>query len=586
MDGKLTALFKNEPNEQQAERESLLTERLKQWYRQDIEHVLVWRRKAKEDYAFYNGEQWADEDLALLAEQKRPVMTFNRIAPLVNAIVGSEINNRRQVQYIPRQVGESIADEILTGAGEWFRTQSYAEDEESEAFADAVITGMGWVDTRLDFENDPDGAPIVQRLDPFKMVWDAASTKPNLTDAQRLWYIEQKPVQQLQEMFPDVHVSDLHADWAGGPASSDSSHNADNFYSENKNGNTASTEETATLVECRWFEREPYYRAADLITGEQRDFGEDEFKNILARFPDYPHLRQYRKIVKRAFIGRKILALPDQPLVPSGHLGWECITGYFDKLAGQFYGIVRSTKDPQRWSNKFFSQIMYILNSQSKGGILAERGAFDDDRQAEESLARADQITWTKNGALSSTNARIQSKPMAQFPNGFFTLFNETKNALTQVTGLSPEFLGTREINQPGVLETQRRQSSLNLLASLFNALRRYRKRQGRMMLYLIQNYLSDGRLVKIIGSDKEQYIPLTREVCAQSDYDIIVDDAPTSPNEKERNFAVIQQMLPFLKEYMTPEMVIEILKYSPLPASLVDKWSKKIIQNPTPMNS
>ncbi len=558
-----------------------LTQKLIGWFQEDIAHCAAWRVHAREDYAFYNGEQWAAEDMAVLREQRRPVMTFNRVAPLVNAVIGSEINNRRQVRYIPREIGDSIANELLTGAGEWFRDQSGAEDEDSDAFADTVICGMGWTDTRLDFENNPDGDPLVQRLDPLKMVWDCGAVKANLGDARRLWYVDEKPLEDVKAMFPNIDSELLHADWAKTLAHDPQGahiHQAGSAYNDNNDYGFSKDDrgrKMCTLVECRYVERENFYRGPDLLTGNPREYSQLELNEILKRFKDFPFIKQSRKVVKRAFLGRTLLAPPDSPLAPKGMFGWECITGYYDRMKRQFYGVVRPAKDPQRWSNKFFSQVMYLLNSQAKGGIMAERGAFEDDRQAEDSLARADQVTWMRNGALSGNAARIQPKPVAQFPSGFFTLFNESKEALTQVTGLSPEFIGTREVNQPGVLEAQRRQSSLNLLASLFNSLRRYRKRQGTIVLYLLQNYLSDGRLVRIIGEDKSQYVPLTRDTIANRSYDIIVDDAPTSPNEKERTFAIIQQMLPILRDYITPEIGMEILRYSPLPASLIDRWQR-----------
>jgi len=556
-----------------ADEKAALERKLKAWFRQDIAVAAAWRAEAREDYAFYNGEQWAEEDKALLAEMKRPVMTFNRIAPLVNAVIGSEINNRREVRYIPREQGDCLANEILTGAGEWFRDQAGAEDEESEAFADTVICGMGFVDTRLDFTADPDGEPVIERLDPLKMAWDAKACKANLSDAGRLWYIDEKPLAEVQAMFPDCDPAQLHAGWAKtGLMEEEKPHERRRpaVYDEEQQGfYPGGAEKMCVLVECRWFESESYYRAADAASGQLREYSRAELDAVLARQPDFPHIRQYRKVVRRAFLGRGVLAAPDRPLVPPGQLGWECMTGYYSKAARRFYGLVRPAKDPQRWANKFFSQVMYLLNSQSKGGIMAERGAFDDDNQAESSWARADSITWAKPGALAGR--RIEPKPAAQFPSGFFTLFNESREAIAQVTGLSPEFVGTREVNQPGILENTRRQSSLNLLASLFNALRRYRKRQGRLVLYLIQNYLSDGRLVRIVGTDKSRYVPLTRAAVANGEYDIIVDDAPTSPNEKERSFAIIQQMLPVLRDYLTPEIGLEILRYSPLPQSLVD---------------
>ncbi|WP_406604112.1 portal protein [Bartonella gliris] len=558
-----------EPLEYQA-----LFKKLVGWYQDDITHVEQWRKNAQEDYDFYNGRQWNEQDLAVLREQNRPVMTFNRIAPLINAVIGAERNNKRQVQFIPRQEGAAFANEILTGAAEWFRDEADGEYEDSDAFQDAIICGMGWTDTRLDYEEDPQGKPVIARLDPMKMVWDASAVKPNLIDAQHVWYIDEKPLAVAKEMFPHVHWSDLHADWVKNYSVLHHMSNSDTQSYGEDEGRSFQSPKMVTLAECRWFEREVVYRVLDPLTGKFTDYSELEFQSLWKEYPNIQATRSTRKIVKRAFLGKKLLDVPDKPLVPPHQLGWECITGTFDKLSRQFYGIVKPTKDPQRWANKYFSQVMHLLNSQSKGGIMAERDAFDDDRQAVESWARADSITWLKSGAVSG--GRIQPKPVAQFPQGFFQLFNEAKSAIEQVTGLSSEFVGTRAVNQPGILEQQRRQSSLNLLASFFDGLRRYRQRQGKIILYLIQNYLSDGRLVRIAGDENAQYVPLTREMVTSLEYDIVVDDAPTSLNEKERTFALIMQLLPLMQNFTTPEIMLDLLRYSPLPASLIHKIALK----------
>ena len=40
------------------------------------------------------------------------------------------------------------------------RIEADAEDEESDAFRDTLICGMGWLENRLDHERDPDGKPL------------------------------------------------------------------------------------------------------------------------------------------------------------------------------------------------------------------------------------------------------------------------------------------------------------------------------------------------------------------------------------------------------------------------------------------
>ncbi|MGL2349700.1 hypothetical protein ACOWKN_06410, partial [Helicobacter pylori] len=100
-----------------------------------------------------------------------------------------------------------------------------------------------------------------------------------------------------------------------------------------------------------------------------------------------------------------------------------------------------------------------------------------------------------------------------------------------------------------------------------------------KIILYLIQNYLSDGRLIRISGPEKAEYVPLTREAITPLEYDIIVDDSPSSPNEKERTFAAITQMLPLLGSFLTPDMIPDLLKLSPLPATLVASLTAKAQQ-------
>lgn len=556
-------------------KENELFRRLVSWYKADFNAASKWRQEAREDFNFYNGLQWSDEVIAQLKEQSRPVMTFNRIAPLVNAVVGAERNNKRQVQFVPRKIGVAKPCDILTGAAEWFRQVSFAEYADSDAFKNCIICGMGWTDTRLSFDNNPNGDPFVRNLDPFKMLWDCNATQMNLADAKRLWYVDRRTLDEAKELFPNVDVADLHASWA-----QDSSYLTESRgYEESESHfDIENNVKMVTLVEARWIEREKYYKVADENSNDFIDITASEFEKLKNVYEGPINVIQCeRDVTKRAYLGKKLLSEPDTPLVPRGQLGWECITGYFNEKDRQFYGIVRATKDPQRWANKYFSQVMHILNSQSKGGIMAERGAFDDEFEATQSWAKSDTITFLKTGAISGN--RIQPKPAASFPAGFFTLFNEAKEAIAQVTGLSPEFIGTREVNQAGVLEAQRRQSSLNLLASLFDALRLYRHRQGKIILYLLQHYLSDGRIIRITGDDTIRYQPMVREDIVDVEYDIIVDDAPTSPNEKERTFGIVTQLLPMLQNFITPDILFDLLKYSPLPVSLIDRIQEKVQQ-------
>jgi hypothetical protein len=142
---------------------------------------------------------------------------------------------------------------------------------------------------------------------------------------------------------------------------------------------------------------------------------------------------------------------------------------------------------------------------------------------------------------------KIKERQTVTVPPDLAKLLPLALSSIQDTTGVNLELLGQTAANQPGVVEHMRKQAGMTVLASMFNSLRRYRKEQGRLMLYFITNFLSDGRLVRIGGVENAQYIPLVREP-GTIEYDVIVDEMPSSPNMKEQVWGTLTQMFPFMK--------------------------------------
>jgi hypothetical protein len=62
-----------------------------------------WRKVARDWYDMVANHQWSEDDERILREQNRPPVSFNRVAPMVKAVCGLEVNNRQSVVYLPRQ---------------------------------------------------------------------------------------------------------------------------------------------------------------------------------------------------------------------------------------------------------------------------------------------------------------------------------------------------------------------------------------------------------------------------------------------------------------------------------------------------
>lgn len=557
-------------------------ERFQNWFKasKDISHK--WRIEAREDYDFVAGNQWSDDDTATMKTQQRPVVTFNRTASIVDSVCGLEVTNRQEVRYIPRTLGKSGVNDLLTGAAQWVRDECNAEDEESDAFVDLITCGMGWTETRLDYDEDPEGKLLVLRVDPLEMFWDASARRRNLADAKHMFRVKDVSVGDAEDMFPDADIDDLNAQWAiDDNAETREPHDAmlAPFYIKDQSPDTDKQTYRVRLVEVQWWEHEKAYRVIDPATKKAVTLSPKDFKVVDERAKalgiPITSAKFKRKKYHRAILGSKVLKEWDGP--EEGGFTYKCLTGKRDRNQGTWYGMVRAMIDPQKWANKWLAQVMYIINTNAKGGILAEADAFDNPQQAKDEWSDPSAVTIVSNGALAGD--KIRDKPQVQYPAGIDRLMQFAISSIRDVSGVSLELLGMANKEQPGILEHQRKQAGMTILAGLFDSLRHYRKDQGRLMLYYITNYLSDGRLIRIGGPEDAQYVPLVKQP-GLAEYDVIVDDAPTSPNQKEQTWGILQQMFPVLAKMQVPLQVwMEFLEYSPLPASLVSKFKDELAQ-------
>lgn len=533
----------------------------RQWYLQDRDHAAKWKEEAKEDFDFVAGRQYSDDEVKKLADKKRPAVVFNRVGPVVDAITGYEIGNRREVRYIPREMGDVHANELLTAAAQWFRDEGYADFADSAMFASTVICGMGWTESRLDFSQGPTPKPLVDEIDAMEMAWDRDARQRNLRDARRVWRIRRLPLAEAESMFPNYERGQLDATWTQVNSEAD-------LYRDSEPEGTGD-DGYVTIAQCQWVEKETYYVAQDPFTGQETEFTSAEWTQANKRLKalagmEMQGARFRRKVRKQAFMGEVVLSYGPAPC--NDQFSLQCVTGKFDRNKGTWYGIVRAMKDPQRWANKWLAQMMHIMNSNAKGGIMAEKGAFADPRKAQAEWSSPDSVTLMEDGAISA--GKVKEKPQTQFPVGFQQLTEFAIQSIRDVSGVSVEFLGMREGDQPASLEYQRRQAGMNILQWAFDGMKLYRELQGEVLLYYLQKDVPEGTLIRIAGKDQEQYVPLVRE--ADKDFDIIVDDAPTAPNQKELIWSVVSSLMPMIGKVIPPEYILKALKYSPLPASVV----------------
>jgi len=585
--------------------ESVLLEEIRARYTAARDHARDWRTEARDTFNMYSGNQWSEDDKNKLIEQGRVPVTFNRISVYVDAVIGYEVNNRQETRYIPRTPGDAKVNEMLTEAANYFRDQCDAEFEESDAFRDMIISGMGWTNDRLSDEQNPDFDLVRDRVDPLSMLWDPSARKPNLADSRYVFYETTYSQDEAKALVPEWDGQYIAADWLT-DSLDDSNPGHNNPRMDYKGqGESTSAVRDVKVLEYQYCE-DKLEHVLQHPTGPSITLSDEEWEQLDDKVREkfeqegIKHTTRRKREWKRYFL---IGASPFEKKhpYPEGPT-YHCITGKRDRNTGHWFGIVRSMTDPQRWSNKFMSQIMHLINSSAKPGYDVEKGAIENINKFITDSAKPGAVNVFVDGAISKN--RVQYRQATGLPPDLSNLLQYSNDAHSDVSGVNAELLGMADREQAGVLEYQRKQSAVTLLAPLFDSFRRYRKIAGRCWLYFMQNYLTDGRLVRIVMDEQQELqVPFqngevpnpsfdpqqAQEMQAAgqepppavlqffdaqtSEYDVIVDQSASSPNLKEATWMALQPLIEVFMQMGDPNLIALLLEYSPAPESFMEKF-------------
>jgi hypothetical protein len=190
-------------------------------------------------------------------------------------------------------------------------------------------------------------------------------------------------------------------------------------------------------------------------------------------------------------------------------------------------------------------------------------------------------MTWVKPGSLSGAHGpKMMPKSPPPVQPALFQLMEFARDMVKACTGVNEEILGLVGREQAGVLEQQRKQAAYGILSSFFDAKRRYQREQGRLLLTMMRLYLPEDFLVRIVSEGEKKYVPIAMALQAE-EFDIIVDEAPASPNVKAKVAAILGPLLPQLVEakLIGPEVIADMFQFLDLPAAVAEKLGASVRQ-------
>ena len=240
-------------------------------------------------------------------------------------------------------------------------------------------------------------------------------------------------------------------------------------------------------------------------------------------------------------------------------------------------------REPSRYANKALTAILYVIASNSKGGVMYEEDAVADTKRFEQQWATTDAAIRVRSGALSGN--KIQPKAQSQLPSGYDKVLDVAKSAMFETSGINPEFLGSSENKQvSALLEAQRIDQVTSTLATYVDSITLHGKEHACLMLTNMRT-LSENNpdlLFTALGEDGATVFRQVNNSALLSEYQIDIQETPTTPVQKAHNLTVL---MTFAQQMQLSGINISsaLIDDLPISRSQKEKLKKLIDPQPTP---
>lgn len=176
--------------------------KLCRWFEEDEDASYEARKLAERDRDYYDNDQWTKEELAILKKRKQPALTINYIKRKVEFLRGYERRQRSDPKAYPRTPQHEDMAEAATDSLRFVADQNDFDEIRSQVYENLLIEGFGGADVVV--EQHPSGVDVLIQYVPWdRLIYDAASRKPDFSDAKRKGIVIWMDKEEAYELFPD-----------------------------------------------------------------------------------------------------------------------------------------------------------------------------------------------------------------------------------------------------------------------------------------------------------------------------------------------------------------------------------------------
>ena len=538
-----------------------------------------WRRIADEDYRFYAGDQDSDEVLSALRAQRRPVTVHNEIKPKVDMLVGLAAQTKHEPIVMPVGAEDEPLAELVNGVYKFYLKKIKLMRRLLECFEHSVKSGRSLIYFYMDKQNPFEPEIRTKRIDGRNFILDPESVEYNLSDARYIFIDTWLTKEQIQSMWPEF-------DPISANDSTMLSSTQPIFFNEDK--------ERYRIVEC-WYKK--YVKVVWFVnpmTGKPESLEPEDFKkftDILTKGDkdlNIPPLQQpiqsigtvREDVYYMIFSGDTIL---EGGKSPYKYKGFPCalMGAYKNDILNNWFGVITTMKDPQKSKNAMIRQLSHLLQTLPKGILVHEAGAILNIEEYEEKSSSPNFHLEVAQGAIDKF--KFMTQP--QISPIFLQLEQMFSQSMKDTSGIQDTLMGVQTSSrEPGVTVAKRQETGLAVLYSLFDNFAETRLLAGRILLSLIQQYVSMPSVVRIEGPNGMQLAQINTQTqkdnegfndITAGEYDLVVDDNIETASSRMLIAQILSDYSHNNPGVIPPDVVLE---YSNVPFTIKQKVQQNFV--------
>lgn len=454
----------------------------------------------------FRGDQWDRADLAKLKQSRRPALTINKILSTMSNVFGEQIYNRSEIAYQPKGGAPVAVAEALSKVARYVSDANQLNWKRSDMFIDGCITGRGYLDMRLTFNDSMQGDITLENVNPKNVVVDPDAEQYDPDTWNEVFVTKWLTADNIAILYSREDAELLrNREQSFFPYGYDSIQFSRDRFGEHLNPMYNGTyDESAVMRNIRVIERQ--HRLLDRqkhfvvpSTGEMRPIPAEFSRDRIAWFVEKFGFNVVPKLIHRI----RWTVIADNVVL---HDAWSpykhfTIIPFFPYFRyGQTIGLVENLVGPQELLNKVSSQELHVINTTANSGWKMKAGAL-----ANMSIEELEQ-RGAETGLVIEVNGDpdkdiIKITPN-QVPQGLDRISYKAEEHIKTISGVPDSVQGqAREDVAAKAIQANRQAASTNQ-AKPMDSLGRTDFIIARNMLDIVQEYFTEARTLTIIKDD------------------------------------------------------------------------------------